>query len=730
MSTKISIKKVILFVMSIIMVAVGFASCSRLNNKGVVKTETWEGNQTLDKVLDTIAEAQEGGKNQSVFSIDGRFEAHAGDQSFSLKVQASFDLENSLNDELLIELTDMTTYALIGGIYAKGQKVYIQSGDFKFTVSELDILSAIGDGVSGFFKTDIGDALGSIDIGMDITAILGGFLFPSASVVTESPRRGENGSTVVTINADMDIDTVLSVVLGALSLVNDIVGDAAQVDLNAMLKEFTGTPLLSTFEMVYDEELGKEVEVISERGYDDIFAEIIGVKDGGTPFAGSTLYMKLVDGVLLDAEVKGKYQKPGEEASTFGFRIAQLEVKAETLDIDLPEFVNTFDIYSVRLQGYGNIPDVGDIEIKIDVRLDPNVAERNQIVFEVVKRYSRELVLAGYYKDGYIYLDLSSVDISYIHLDAVKMGVGKIRIDGVNLQQIMKDLIGDLGFLAGGVTPESELSSAATYSLGVAEDGSPALNVDTDYLLSVLIGAIGAADGRIYLDLTSEVIADLLDSLGVEVMLDDMGQEIVSGGEYADIFNIVKDALGYDVEQLLNELGKTVIDFVVGLDVDIKLSAFLSTEDLDGPGVGVDINVKGEDWAYVDLRILSYGDGYVDYDFPSDLSEYKPFDYSTISFSGTANITNIGPVTYDFVVSNLTDIENLTVSWTAYDNNGVALMSIRLSDNVIYINLGDQTRLLGFKLSELNVNKIQISLDELLGDSTASAYSALSADEE
>jgi hypothetical protein len=713
----------------VLLVAV-FASCTpKIKPTGTIKTESWEGNQTLDKVLDTISGLQEGGSGQKKFSIDSEFEAYVGDRSLSLKIQAQFDLENSASDELLIELTDIDTYTLLGGVYSKNQAVFVSAGGFKFTLNKVDVLNAIGQGFSQFFDMDLTSLITGLDLGgMDITTILGGVLFPSASVITESPVRGENGETIVTVNAAVDIDAVLSVVLGLVGMVNDLAKDSdLNLDINELLREFTGVPLIS--------ELDADGNIIVE-GYDEKLKEYIGLKvldaSGnyveGTPFQGSILSMRFVDGVLdvNGITLDGKYAKAGT-VTNFGVILKQFEVSQRVISLNMPQFVSTFDLYSLRLTGYGELPDVGEIELSIDIRLDPEVAEQNQIVLEIVKRESRELVLAGYYYDGYIYLNLSQMDLPYVHLNATRMGVPYIQIEGVDLRAIMDGLVGDLTFineyLSEKIAAGTDPSPSAVYDVSSAAG----VTIDAQYIFGLLTSVLTADNGRLYLNFTDEVIAGILRDAGVDVVIDD-----AVGPIWADVPDSVKSAIseiGIDIAGLIGGLGEKVIGFVEGSGVDLVFSAFLNYEGELRPGIGLSVNTADGVWAYVDLFVKQFGDGDAVYVFPDNFDEYKKFDYSTISFTGTANLTSIGVVTYTLTVSNI-GTNDFAISWVTYDVHGAVLMGVYFSNSTVYVDFGTQLSILGFNLSEMNLDRLQFSLDTsgVSGGSGASGSGAAASD--
>ncbi|MDR1940275.1 MAG: hypothetical protein LBQ40_05740, partial [Clostridiales bacterium] len=755
MSTKIGIKKISILVLCL-MFAVLLAACAKAKPTVTVTTETWSGNQTLDKVLTTIGGVQSGGAKQTTFSIDSRFEASAGINKYAFKIQAQFDVDPDdsvkVDNQLLVEITDLTpdaisgtpSFELVAGLYALNDSIFVSAGQFNFNLNKIDILTALGKTASGFFDLDVAGVLGSLDIGLDISSILGSLLFPSASVVTSSPARGQNGTTLVTVEAQVDIDTLLSVVVGAFGLVKDTVLDATKdtnpIDLNVLFLELTQKPLVSEIEKVKAiDATGAPYtyERVTTLGYDYIIAELIGLKveiaDGvyedRAPFAGSSLSLTYINGSLIGAELNGKYAKQGSNSVDFNFTLQQINVSTRVINVELPPFIQTFDIYSLRLTGEGEIPDVGEIDIRVDIRLDPKVKERNQIVIDVFKKGTDERVIAAYYDDGSIYLDLTAVDISYIHLNAEKLGIGKIRIGGLDLQKIMNDLVGDLEYFAEEVSAESAnastLLAGAVYDLSGASayadsaDGEFKLTIDVDYLINLFINSIGASDGRIYIDITSDTIISLLDSLGLTEVLDDVGEDLKPVydeilAELPEDIQGILEGVTEKVDEMLENLGETVISFLNAADFDLKLSALFNES--KAPGVGIELGLGGNKVGHIDLFIKKIGDGEAVYDMPDDLkTAYKNFDYSTISFNGIAQLASLGAVNYRLTISGLDllpDTGALSLSLLTYDRFGGVLFGVYFHDNTLYVDFGNEIRVLGFSLADLNLSRIKIDLGD------------------
>jgi hypothetical protein len=751
MSTKISIKKILIFVVSLALVMTGLAACTPQDAvTSVVKTDAWDGNQTLEKVLDAVGNIQEGGKSGNELSIDSDFEFYADDLKLSLKVQAYFDLadrkarqneEGYLSkDVLLIELADADTFERIGGVYVRENQVYVTVAGLNFTLSDIDALKGVGEGVSSVMGVDLGAALGGLDLPIDITSILGGFLFPSATVVTESPLKGNSGETVTTITADMDIDTVLGVVFGMFSMVNDMVGDIGGSDIDTLLNNLAGFPLITKYE---------GGEVVGELGLDEILSDLIGlkpvVKDGvevyaGKPFAGTKLKMIFVDDSMTDFEIVGKYTPYEKDPSAFGFKIVDFEVSNKGIVINLPLFASTFDFYSLRLGGVGTIPDVGDIVIVFDVKLDPKDYTKNKIAFEVTKKESGENVIAGYYQyekiestdnyEGYVYLNLEAVDISYIKVNAQRMGIGKIKIGGVDIMGLMNTLIADLTNAANGIISASggAVSESAVYGISEGE-----VILDLNYVTALLASALTTGDGRIDVDITTEMIAQLLADVGLEKLIDGAVDGVIKNDDgtinegLTGIFDAVK-LIGLDIAELVSGLGNKVVSFITGLDPAVKLSAYVENEDRNGgasygPGLGLELTIDGQAY-YIDLFVVEYGNADYTPKMPDDLlTAYKPFDYSTVSFSGTASVTNVGDVTYRLTVSGIDTIKTegdgslnlsgLKMSWVAYDYNKAVIMGVYYdgADGKAYVDLGSETRFLGFKFSDMGLDRLYIDIN-------------------
>ncbi|MDR3292524.1 MAG: hypothetical protein LBT20_00280, partial [Clostridiales bacterium] len=567
MSSKSYIKKIWVLIVVLVLSVSIFSACKKII-PNTVKTETWEGNQTLDQILDAIAGIQDGGSGQNVFSMDGEFEVYLGDTNLILKVQAFFDLtervtnadgtvKEPLVSELLLELRDKNKVSLIAGVYIRGDSIYVSSGSFNLTLNKIDIIKLVGGAFSAFFDMDVKALLGGIDIGMDITAILGGFLFPSARVVTEAPVRGQNGDTVVKVVASMDIDTVVSVVLGVVGMVNGMIPG---VDLSSLIEDATGTPLLGYDS---DTEFAEDgVTPLYIKGYVDILGEYLDLENS-KPFKGSTLSMTFTNGALSDFKVDGTYtakrDTENESQTKFGFIINQFDVSKRVISIKMPAFISTFDIFSIRLGGEGNLPDIGAVTIDFDIRLDPKNLDRNQIVFEVHKKDSGEIVFGGYYKDGFIYVDLSKLAIGstttgVTYFDPSAMGLSYVKISGVDLQKIMDGLVGDIGFIADNLTGGAASVAAspnAVYDFSIngdmndyfkaMADGDEALvgekdpkkfnfaiepnvTLDFSYILGLLTDIVGLKDGRVVLDLQNATIMGLLDDFGIN--LDDLIEEV------------------------------------------------------------------------------------------------------------------------------------------------------------------------------------------------------------
>ncbi|MDR2047335.1 MAG: hypothetical protein LBP79_05515 [Clostridiales bacterium] len=732
MSAKIGINKILIFVVSLALALVGFTACvSKVTPTGTIKTEAWEGNRTLEQVLDTVAGVQENGKDQDFFSVETTLEFYAGERLVVLRFQANFNLDDSAEDEMLLELVDETDeYIVIGGIYSKNREIYITSGNFNFTIEDVDLLNGVAGALSKFFAIDVGDVLGGISIeGMDITAILGGVLFPSAVVTTRAPLRGQSGDTYMTVEAQMDLDALVSVVLGVTGMVNDAVLSAMGVDLNQVLEDLTGMPLIS----VTDGE-----GVITKQGYDDFLAEIIGVKDGGKPFAGTTLVINLVNGELSDVDIIGKYAKAGESSVSVGAGFRAISVSPEKTDIIMPDFVSDFDFGSIRLVGEGTLPEIGEVDIILDLRIKPDLIDgkdANEISYIVNRKDNGELVMAGYYKEGSIYLDLSTVTIPQLGgLSLNEMGLGKLKIDGVDLQALLAELVGAItdaatGLADGILNGDGEPASAAVYAIG-ADDG---VTVDVNYLFGILVAGIGTGDGEIYFDLASSTIEKLLTDLGVANEIDKFaGKSFYDAeGEPIEELQVIADALsfiGVDLIDLLDGLGGKVEDFVNGLGLDIRFSALYK----DGLGLKVDVNAGDADVGDLTLRVAKYGDGSAKYYFPSDLDAYRTFDYSNISFSGAVLLPGMSAESeYTLVVSNIDNIDELAVSWTVSDQNGADIIGVYYYGGTLYANLGAETEILGFTLGDLNLDKIAIDIEEFINGMTngESGIPATSADE-
>ncbi|MDR2090665.1 MAG: InlB B-repeat-containing protein [Clostridiales bacterium] len=767
MSVKISIKKILIFVVSLALVMTGLAACSPKATKltGVTKTEEWDGNATLGRILDTVGEIQEGGKS-SIIGINSVFKFYADDVALSLKVQANFDAtarseykkghDGSLegyvsNDEILLELSDDgENRHLIGGVYIRGDAVYATVADLHFTVSGIDALEGIGETVSSIMGVNVEAVLGGLSLPVDVTSILGGFLFPSAAVVTTTPIKGMPGSELVSITADMDIDTVLSVVFGMFGMINDMAGNIGGSDLSSLLAGVTGHPLITE----YNED-GTPVDGIL--GYDEVLADVIGlrtvVENGvtvyeGKPFSGTKLYMNFIDGKIDDFSVVGVYAPYGKAVTNFGITVDTLDVKSEKVIIDMPEvFKSTFDFYSLSLGGYGTIPEIGDIEIVFDVRVDPDKIEENQIIFEVTKRWSGEFVIGGYYqyeKDpvtnayaGYIYLNLETVQLPYVNgVSAKSLGLDKIKIDGLDINAKLKKLISDLTSAAKEITeaaPAVTPTSAAVY--GISADGAPVINLD--YIMNLLLDSVSSSGGRVEIDITDGMIAQLLTDIGLEGLLNGAADGVIKpGGEIdpklKEIFDSLKEEVEIDIEDLITGMGTKVVEFVNGKEINVQLSAYLSGEDRNppegaegskypGPGVGITLSIGGEEY-YADLFVKKYGDGEKKYNIPADLASYKEFDYSTVSITGTAFVTNIkGQATYRLTVSGLDkikinkdgtiDIKSLIINWIVYDTNKAALIDVRFYDGKVFVNLGNETRLMGFKFSDMGIDRLFVDLD-------------------
>ena len=724
MSTKKNIRKVVILAACLVLLAL-LASCVPKIKATTQKTEVWEGNKTLERVLATIADYQEGAKGQDVYSIDGEFEAYAGEAVFRLRVQAQFNTGSNkdIKNQLLLELYDEKANKLISGVYVRGDSIYVTAADFNLTLTKLDFMPLVAQALSSVMDMDIATMINGVNLaGMDISMILGGFLFPSAKVITDAPIRGQNGDTKIYVEATMDIDTVISLVLGVAPMVTDMVETSLGMDISAMLEEYTGTPLFGRTE---------EDETVV-KGYIDLLNEYLDL-EAGKPFSGSLLKMQFTNGNLDSFKFDGQYttekNTPDQSTLLFGFSIRYLEIVPGIINIEMPAFVSTFDVWSIRLTGEGLLPEVGEVDINVDIRLDSMDLSRNQIVFEIVKKHSREFVVGGYYYEGNIYLNLSQVDL-FGYVNAEQLGLSHLKIPGLNLQQIMYSLVGELGHIVGDISEHGGVpapGSGAVYGYDsgtgdgtagggtAAETGIPAITLDTSYLMNLIIENLSFENNRVNLDLSTGAIADLLREMGIEQVIDAYGKKALQGIEDATAdmgINIdldeIANAIGVDIGNIIDNLGTKVVNFIGGFDAGIGLSLFL-------PGVGLEILYKGQTWAYFDMELASIGDSGAVYKFPDNLAEYKEFDYGNIILTGSARLTNLGEVGYVFTVSNLDDINNLEMSWVTTDVNGAVLLGLYFSfiEKALYIDFGDEAAIVGFRLFDMNLGRIKVPFTEL-----------------